>query len=289
MKRWTSKSRKITWLLDSATGLKSLHDIPASAWIFVRLRHSRTALWCCASSHQATGVLASRPCRAPIADACGRAGLRAALACFTPAGVVGLACCSLHPCTPFSPSRSARPVGAGGRSAVFEPVTAALRVAASALLVRDVAGQYRPAEADEVLLAAQQLLAAQVRGSDLMDSPAVVKDFLRARLGHLPHEVFAVVHLDAQNRVLDYVEMFRGTVSQTSVYPREVVRDALLRNSSALVLVHNHPSGAARPSRADEYLTQTLKQAAALVDVRVLDHFIVAGDSVNSMAEQGLV
>ena len=117
----------------------------------------------------------------------------------------------------------------------------ALSVAASALLVRDVAGQYRPAEADEVLLAAQQLLAAQVRGSDLMDSPAVVKDFLRARLGNLPHEVFAVVHLDSQNRVLDYVEMFRGTVSQTSVYPREVVRDALLRNSCALVLVHNHP------------------------------------------------
>jgi len=150
------------------------------------------------------------------------------------------------------------------------------------LLIRDVAGQYRPAEADEVLLAAQQLLAAQVRGSDLMDSPAVVKDLLRARLGNLPHEVFTVVHLDAQNRVLDYVEMFRGMVSQTSVYPREVVRDALLRNSCALVLVHSYPSGAARPSRADEYLTQTLKQAAALVDVRVLDHF-------NSMAEAGMV
>ena len=165
----------------------------------------------------------------------------------------------------------------------------ALSVAASALLVRDVAGQYRPAEADEVLLAAQRLLAAQVRGSDLMDSPAVVKNFLRSRLGHLPHEVFAVMHLDSQNRVLDYVEMFRGTVSQTSVYPREVVRDALLRNSSALVLVHNHPSGEARPSRADEHLTQTIKQATALVDVRVLDHFIVAGEVVCSMAEIGLV
>lgn len=164
----------------------------------------------------------------------------------------------------------------------------ALSVAASALLVRDVAGQYRPAEADEVLLAAQRLLAVQVRGSHLMDSPAVVKDFLRARLGQLPHEVFAVVHLDSQNRVLDYVEMFRGTVSQTSVYPREVVRDALLRNSSALVLVHNHPSGEARPSRADEHLTQTIKQAAALVDVRVLDHFIVAGNVICSMAEIGL-
>lgn len=165
----------------------------------------------------------------------------------------------------------------------------AISVFASSLLVRDVTGQYRAAEADEVLLAAQQLLAAQVRGSDVMSSPAVVKDFLRARLASLSHEVFAVVHLDAQNRVLDYVEMFRGTVSQTSVYPREVVRDALLRNSSALLLVHNHPSGLADPSRADEVLTQTLKQAAALIDVRVLDHFIVAGSAVQSMAERGLV
>ena len=113
-----------------------------------------------------------------------------------------------------------------------------LPAGAGGFLIRDLTGHYRPAEADEVLVAAQRLLAAQVRGSDLMDSPAVVKDFLRARLGHLPHEVFAVVHLDSQNRVLDYVEMFRGTVSQTSVYPREVVRDALLRNSSALVLAH---------------------------------------------------
>ena len=159
----------------------------------------------------------------------------------------------------------------------------------SSLLVRDVAGDYRPANADEVLQAAQRVLAGQMRGCEALTSPQVVRDFLRVKLGTLEHEVFGVIHLDAQNRVIDYVEMFRGTVSQTSVYPREVVRDALLRNSCALVLVHNHPSGAARPSRADEVLTQTLKQAAALVDVRVLDHFIVAGDSVNSMAEQGLV
>jgi DNA repair protein RadC len=98
-----------------------------------------------------------------------------------------------------------------------------------------------------------------------------------------------VLHLDSHNRVVDYVEMFRGTVSQTSVYPREVVRDALLRNSSALVLVHNHPSGVSQPSRADENLTQAIKQAAALVDVRVLDHFIVCSDSICSMAEMGLV
>ena len=161
--------------------------------------------------------------------------------------------------------------------------------AAASLLVREVAGEYRPAEADEVLQAAQRVLAGSVRGTDVLTSPAVVKDFLRVRLGNLPHEIFAVVHLDAQHRVLDYVEMFRGTVSQTLVYPREVVKDALSRNSSALLLVHNHPSGSPEPSRADEHLTQTLKSAVALVDVRVLDHLIVAGDSVLSMAERGLM
>lgn len=159
----------------------------------------------------------------------------------------------------------------------------------SSLLVRDVAGAYRPADAEEVLMAAQRVLAGRVRGTYVLTSPAVVKDFLRARLGALPHEIFAVVHLDAQHRVIDYVEMFRGTVTQTSVYPREVVKDALRLNSCALLLVHCHPSGCAEPSRADEHLTQMLKQAASLVDVRVLDHLIVAGDGVLSMAERGLV
>jgi DNA repair protein RadC len=148
----------------------------------------------------------------------------------------------------------------------------------AALMVRDVAGDYRPAVADEVLLAAQRLLAMQVRGAPVMDSPAVVKNFLRTRLAALPHEVFAVMHLDAQHRVIDYVEMFRGTLTQASVYPREVVKDALLKNASALLLVHNHPSGEAKPSRADEALTQQLKSALQLVDVRVLDHLLVAGD-----------
>jgi DNA repair protein RadC len=144
--------------------------------------------------------------------------------------------------------------------------------AAGPLLVRDTRGQYRRAAADEVLLAAQQLLAAQVHGSDVMDSPTVVKDFLRTRLGHLPHEVFAVVHLDLQHRVIDYVEMFRGTVSQTSVYPREVVRDALVRNSSTLLLVHNHPSGVATPSRA----TREMAQLLAVVLSAGLDAVLVA-------------
>jgi DNA repair protein RadC len=157
------------------------------------------------------------------------------------------------------------------------------------LLVRDVAGTYRPAEADEVLQAAQRLLSSRVRCSDVLTSPEVVRDFLRLRLGGLEHEVFCLVHLDAQHRVVDYVEMFRGTVTQTSVYPREVVKEALVKNSAALLLVHCHPSGCAAPSRADEMLTQVLKQALALVDVRVLDHLIVAGGEILSMAEKGLV
>lgn len=161
--------------------------------------------------------------------------------------------------------------------------------AAPALLVQEFAGQYRPAGADEVLQAAQRLLLARMRGGDVLTSPADVRSFLRARLGCLPHEVFAVVHLDAQHRVIDYVEMFRGTLTQTSVYPREVVKEALAHDTSALLLVHNHPSGSSMPSRADELLTQTLRTALSLVDIRVLDHLIVAGDTITSMAEKGLL
>ena len=159
----------------------------------------------------------------------------------------------------------------------------------SSLLVRDVAGDYRPAKADEVLQAALRVLFGQMYGSEALTSPKVVRDFLRIKLGTLEHEVFALIHLDAQNRVIDYVEMFRGTVSQTSVYPREVVKESLARNSAALILVHNHPSGLAEPSRADEMLTQALKSALALVDVRVLDHLVVAGTSILSFAERGLL
>jgi DNA repair protein RadC len=159
----------------------------------------------------------------------------------------------------------------------------------SVLLVRDVAGSYRPAQADEVLQAAQRLLWQQLRGREVLSSPQVVRDFLRVRLGGLEHEVFAVLMLDAQHALIDYVELFRGTVSQTSVYPREVVKESLARNAAALILVHNHPSGAAEPSRADEHLTQTLKTALSLVDVRVLDHLIVAGTEVLSFAQRGLI
>lgn len=159
----------------------------------------------------------------------------------------------------------------------------------SSLLVRDVTGHYRLAEPAEVLQAALQVLTAQLRGTAMLDSPLAVQDFLRIKLGTLEHEVFAVIHLDAQYRVIEYVEMFRGTVSQSSVYPREVVKESLARNSAALILVHNHPSGVATPSKADQALTQMLKKALALVDVQVIDHLIVAGPTILSFAERGLL
>ncbi len=159
----------------------------------------------------------------------------------------------------------------------------------SSLLVRDVAGEYRPAHADEVLNAAQRLLLQQLHSGPLLTSPELVREFLRLKLGTLQHEVFAALMLDAQHRLIEYVELFRGTVAQTSVYPREVVKESLARNAAALVLVHNHPSGVAEPSRADRLLTQTLNAALALVDVRVLDHLIVAGSDVLSFAERGLL
>lgn len=142
---------------------------------------------------------------------------------------------------------------------------------------------------DPIVEQALSLLACQVREADALASPEAARDFVRLRLADRPHEVFACLFLDVQNRVIDYQELFRGTLTQTSVYPREVVIEALACQASAVILVHNHPSGCANPSRADELLTQTLKQALGLVDVRVLDHFIVTRATVLSFAERGLL
>ena len=144
-------------------------------------------------------------------------------------------------------------------------------------------------EADNVLAAAREILATRLTHGNALNSPSAVRDYLRLLLQNLEHEVFVVVLLDAQNRVLATEELFRGTLTQTSVYPREVVKLALRHNAGAVILAHNHPSGVAEPSHADETLTQSLKQALALVDVRVLDHFIVAGSSALSFAERGLL
>lgn len=124
---------------------------------------------------------------------------------------------------------------------------------------------------------------------DCLTSPGAVRDFLRHRLAGLPHEVFVCIQLDAQHRVIDVDELFRGTLTQTSVYPREVVKAALRANAAAVIFAHNHPSGVCQPSRADELLTRTLKDALGLVDVKVLDHFIIAGTSALSFAERGLL
>jgi DNA repair protein RadC len=122
-----------------------------------------------------------------------------------------------------------------------------------------------------------------------LNSPQAVRDYLRLRLADKEWEVFVVLFLDAQNRLIACEEMFRGTLTQTSVYPREVVKAALKHNAAAVIFAHNHPSGVAEPSRADELLTQTLKQALSLIDCRALDHFVVAGEKTTSFAERGLL
>lgn len=150
-------------------------------------------------------------------------------------------------------------------------------------------GPAKRAELVAVMELARRALAQQLRQRTAFDSPDAVKQYVQMHLAHKGHEVFAVLFLDSQHRLLALEEMFRGTLTQTSVYPREVVLRALHHHAAAVVLAHNHPSGSVQPSRADEALTQTLKSTLALVDVRVLDHIIVAPGCALSMAEQGLV
>ena len=143
---------------------------------------------------------------------------------------------------------------------------------------------------DAIIASALRIIESRLRIAAVsMSSPQAVKDHLRLSLATLEHEVFGVLWLDSQNRLIEYQELFRGTVNQTSVYPREVVKAALTCNASACILTHNHPSGFAEPSRADEMLTNNLKTALAMVDCKVLDHMIVGGMSVMSFAERGLL
>ena len=135
----------------------------------------------------------------------------------------------------------------------------------------------------------QRWLVEDLRSKVVFGSPALVREYLRLFFAGRQAESFVVLFLDSQNRLIVADEMFRGTLAQTSVYPREVVKAALAHNAAALIFAHNHPSGVAEPSRADELLTATLKQALSLVDVKVLDHFVVAGSTTVSFAERGLV
>lgn len=136
---------------------------------------------------------------------------------------------------------------------------------------------------------ARRHYAEALRAGPLLDSPRATRDFLIARLRDSPHELFCCLHLDNRHRLIAFDELFRGTIDGASVHPREVVKQALARNAAALILAHNHPSGVAEPSQADELITRRLREALALVDIRVLDHLIVADTGCLSFAERGLL
>jgi DNA repair protein RadC len=150
-------------------------------------------------------------------------------------------------------------------------------------------GPAKYAQMQAVMEMARRALGERVTREDVLSSPQAVRDYLRLKLQGRAHEVFVAVFLDTQNRVIVLEELFRGSLKETSVYPREVVKRALHHNAAGVILAHNHPSGVAEPSRADEALTRALKEALALVDVRVLDHFIVAAGTGISFAERGLL
>ena len=171
----------------------------------------------------------------------------------------------------------------------FGGVSGLLNTPAEALKKVKGLGPAKRAEIVAVLELARRALASQLQEKTMFSSPQTIRDYLQLQLGSREHEIFAVLFLDASHRLIVLEEMFRGTLTQTSVYPREVVVRALALNAASVVLAHNHPSGAAQPSRADEAITHTLKAALALVDVRVLDHFIVTAAVAVSMAELGLI
>lgn len=136
---------------------------------------------------------------------------------------------------------------------------------------------------------ARRALRERMAAGDALSAPSAVRDYLKLKIQSLPHEVFVALFLDTRNRLIAAEELFRGTLTQTSVYPREVVKRALHHNAGAVIFAHNHPSGTAEPSHADELLTHALKEALGLVDVRVLDHFVVGGGITLSFAERGLL
>jgi DNA repair protein RadC len=165
-----------------------------------------------------------------------------------------------------------------------------------AYLHSDMSGDFREAaEAAMMMLlddpspVVRRALAEAMRAGDVLASPNNVRDYLKLNFAHQQYESFVVLFVDAQNRVLACEEMFRGTLTQTAVYPREVVKRTLAVNAAAVILAHNHPSGLAEPSFADNTLTRSLANALSMVDVRVLDHLIVAGNTVLSYAERGLL
>ena len=189
-------------------------------------------------------------------------------------------------------------VGVKGKSAVdlaremlghFGSLNALFSASLSTLSSINGLGQAKYAQLQATLELTRRALAEELESGMAFDSPNTVREYLQLFLGYKTHESFAVLFLDVKNRLIVAKEMFRGSLTQTSVYPREIVKAALAHNAASVILAHNHPSGAPEPSAADRALTQNLKQALALVDVRVLDHFVVAGTKLYSFAEKGLI
>ncbi|WP_269498076.1 JAB domain-containing protein [Castellaniella sp. S9] len=157
------------------------------------------------------------------------------------------------------------------------------------LYVRSPSGRYRPATDDQILAAGRVAAESLIATDDAMSQPGRVAKFFQSKLSGLGHECAAFLYLDSQLKPIRYIEQATGTLSHASIYPREIVKTALRLNAAALVMAHNHPSGIAEPSPADINMTRQLKQALALIDVRVLDHIIVAATDTTSLAERGQV
>jgi DNA repair protein RadC len=159
----------------------------------------------------------------------------------------------------------------------------------SRLMVRDQTGDFALASPEQILQAARQIIDQKMQRGQAFSAPTIAEDYLRAKLAGLEHEVFAVLMLDARHRLIAYVEMFRGSISSATVEPREVLKECMRHNAAAILIGHNHPSGDATPSSADITLTKRLRAALDLVDVRVLDHIVVGGNTTVSMASRGLI
>ncbi len=155
--------------------------------------------------------------------------------------------------------------------------------------IREAGGNYREADSEELIYAVRLALAKKIRKGPVMNSPSLVRDYLITKIGALEHELFGVLLLTNRHALIEDVELFRGTIDGAAVHPREVVKLALAKNAAAVILYHCHPSGETAPSQADEVITFRLREALGLVDIRVIDHFIIAGGDATSFAEKGLL
>ncbi len=157
------------------------------------------------------------------------------------------------------------------------------------LYVFDANGVYSVADPNFIISEAKRHIGVKMKRGVALTSPNAVRDYLQVQFSECPHEIFSCLFLDNQHRIIELVELFRGTIDGASVYPREVVKSGLERNAAAVIFAHNHPSGIAEPSTADKTITQKLKDALGTIDIRVLDHFIVGSEGTYSFAEHGLL